>query len=568
MKRNMKNKFLLLASAFLLLSSCNLFSSHSEGNESINSQSVSDADIIDSTGYTSEADRSEDTSEDNSDITEETYEKDEENFYILDEDDLYTPLSKDGKSQIEYSSFVDEKSLSLRMFEQGNEIPLSDVLTNASQRYSPNQYTRVNNSVGIIRKRGEIDLLIQTNFSIDKGVVVRPTAKGILPEIDIKKRTFKIHIKECGQYTIEFRMNRTLHLFVDDIDEYNSIDKNNYIYFAPGIHNKDNDSRIDSSNNIRLYSNQKVFIDYGAIIEGSFISDNCSNITLIGGGIISGKNFSRDASLGTKQIPYDFNYCTDVTIEGLTTLDPAGWTYNMYFCNRVTLKNLKIISSRANGDGISIQSCQSVDVSDCFVRSWDDSLVVKNYNDWSNPNIEGETRDITFTNCLLWTDLAQSMEVGFETIGQVMEGIHFKDITVLHNYHKPAISIHNGNNADIRDVTYENIIIEDASMGKGDGKDILIEISCEFSNTWSTAHKTTSLGSIKGVSIKDVQVLSGRDNLRICIRGSKDSRTAYKDSIHTVEDVHISSLFIKGEKITENYPYLATNEYVSTLLID
>ena len=104
------------------------------------------------------------------------------------------------------------------------------------------------------------------------------------------------------------------------------------------------------------------------------------------------------------------------------------------------------------------------------------------------------------------------MEVGFETVGKIMEDITFKDITVLHNYHKAPISIHNGNNADINNVKFINITIEDAAMGQGDGNKYLVDFSTEFSATWSSQHTTTSLGSISDILIENVLVLNAIDD--------------------------------------------------------
>ena len=309
---------------------------------------------------------------------------------------------------------------------------------------------------------------------------------------------------------------------------------------------------INSSNTITLNNNDFVYIDRGAIVEGKFLCNNKSNVRIVGEGVVSGATFTRSVNQGKALIPYDFNYCNNIAIEGIVTLDPAGWCYNMYFCNDLTIDNVKIITSRANGDGISIQSCNNVKVTNSFVRSWDDSLVVKNYPMWSNRDNEGSSSNILFDNCVIWTDLAQSMEIGYETIGEIMKDITFSNITILHNYHKACISIHNGNNANIENVHYKNIIIEDASMGKGDGRNVLIEITTEFSSTWSTNHKTTSLGSINDVLIEDVYCYNANNPL-ISLRGSIDGRSGYSKDIHYVSNITFKNVYINDELLSNNY---------------
>lgn len=56
------------------------------------------------------------------------------------------------------------------------------------------------------------------------------------------------------------------------------------------------------------------------------------------------------------------------------------------------------------------------------------------------------------------------MEVGYETDGEYIRDITFENITVLHNFHKPVISIHNADDAKINGVTFRNITVEDAQM--------------------------------------------------------------------------------------------------------
>lgn len=449
-------------------------------------------------------------------------------------------------------SYPDEYTYTnYHLYADGKEIPIFNCKTNFSNTWNADAPQRMNNGVAIFQLEGTVKLKLVTDFKINEICNISPREESIPYRIQEKQVEFVI--SNPGQYTIELSNSRTLHLFVNGLNQYESYrNDSNVIYFGPGIHNHENDSRIDGNNCINLSSNTTVFIDEGAIIEGGFRANYKSNITLCGYGIVSGAKFKRSASTGEVFVPYDFNNCDSIKFYGISTLDPAGWCYNFYFSKNIDINNIKIISSRSNGDGISIQSCQNVTCSSSFVRSWDDALVVKNYPLWSDRNIEGTTKNVHFKDCIIWNDLAQSMEIGYETVGQVMEDISFEDITVIHNFHKAVISIHNGNNANIKNVKFKNIIVEDASMGKGDGKNVLIELTCEFSSTWSSQHKITSLGSIDGVTIENVIVLSAKNPL-ISIRGSIDKRPEYQNSTHYISNVTIRNLMIEGQKIDKAY---------------
>lgn len=463
--------------------------------------------------------------------------------------------SEEIKGSIDYGEFddLDYLSSSMKLYFEDEEIPVYNCKTNFSHTWNADAPQRMNNGVAILSLDGKVTLKLTVNFDLHNKCTIRPLDKKITPVFDKTGNSVSFTISEVGQYTIEMSNDRTLHLFVTECgayDEYKELD--NVIYFGPGVHNKNNSEYIGKDNLIKPNSNTVIYIDAGAIVEAGIYAYGKDNITVVGEGIISGACFDRSASKNTRLIPYEFDFCKNIKFLGVSTLDPAGWCYNLFFCNNVLLDNIKIISSRSNGDGVSVQSCQNVECKNSFVRSWDDSLVVKNYPRWDNKDVEGITRNIKFSNCILWTDLAQSMETGYETVGEIMENIVFEDITVLHNYHKAPISIHNANNANVKNVVFRNITIEDARMGKGDGRNVLIEITTEFSSTWSNGHKKTSLGSVDGVLIENVNVYNANNPL-VTIRGSIDARSEYSDEIHYVSNVTIKNVIINGVKLSDDY---------------
>ena len=542
---------IILAMLFSLISCDN----YHESDSSFPSESESIISESESLSESNESSYSEEIKE---------YVKDENGFYILEEDYFINDSIDDGKSEskIRFSDFISEEYeyKQMKLFVGDKQIPLYNCKTNMSQTWHALAPSRMNNSVAIMELEGKVTLKLQTNFAILDQCIIRPLESNIIPTIDENRRVITFEIYSPGQYCIELRSGRTLHLFVNEYKEFEEHKKDdNLIYFKEGIHNKDNSQYINDNNMINVPSNSTIYVEYGAIIQGAFIASNKKNIKIVGGGIIDGSTFERNANKNIQTIPYEFNYCENLTFKGIATLDPAGWCYNLYFCKNVYIDNIKIISSRSNGDGVSIQSCIDVFCEDSFIRSWDDSLVVKNYPKWGNKTQQGTTKNIAFEDCILWTDLAQSMEVGFETIGKVMEDITFNNITILHNYHKAPISIHNGNNADLKNVKFTNITIEDAAMGGGDGNKYLIDFSTEFSTTWSTKHTVTELGSITNVLVDNILVIDCIDDALISIIGCVDTRKGYNNTEHYINDVTIQNLKIKDELIDESYKYLKTN---------
>lgn len=352
-----------------------------------------------------------------------------------------------------------------------------------------------------------------------RSVTVRPQSLKIRPAIDRAKNAVTFDLSRPAKLSIEFNgdVHRTLHIFAS-APESDRPDPNdaNVRYFGPGVH---------SVGNVQLADNQSAYIAGGAFVNGQLIAKNKSGVRIFGRGILNGSHRDRFRDAGCNLVLIN---CTDSTVDGIICLDPPGVSFVVNRCSNVNIRDLKYIGARANSDGISIQCCSGVTVSDCFVRGWDDNVVVKNY--------DGNSRKIRINDCILWTDLAQSMEVGFETTGDVMDDITFRNIDVVHNFHKPVMSIHNGDRASITNVRFENIRVEDARMGAGDGWNYLIDLWIGESH-WTQDRQR---GTISGVVFKNISVTGGH---------FPQSRIWGFDATHTVSNVTIENLVILGKRI-------------------
>lgn len=496
---------------------------------------------------------------------ERNFVKDEEGYYILPSDFLKEGRKEDGlkESVVSYTDATEETAFQeYRVYLNQKQVAPYKVKVDTSHTFKAIGNAREDNAMLSFRLKGYVKVTVQLKHPLYRNPTVRPLSAGIVTEMDKEYRTLSFYVHECGQYTVEFNdyMTKTLHLFVDDyVEGEEDIYKNDssVLYFGKGIHDHRNDDRIPSDNIIRLTNQKKtVYLEEGAIVRASFFAYSLENVKILGHGIVDGSVFVRNATTGERQIPIDFQYCKNVFLQGVIFTDPAGWCLNFYFLDTALVDNVKIITSRANGDGISVQSSKNVEVKNCFVRTFDDTLVVKNYPKYGNYSLEGATDNIYFHDCILITDLAQSMEIGYETIGEIMKDIRFENITVLHAYHHAVFSIHNANNANIKGVSYKNITVEDAAMGEGDGNGKLLEFNVKHSSTWSDNWKTTTLGSVLGVSMENIKVEGREGDMRI--EGSLDERD---HTTHPVNDVQILDFSLNGRKVDVSSFSLGT--YVS-----
>lgn len=392
---------------------------------------------------------------------------------------------------------------------------------------------------------------VTVNITVDEDVtdaVVRPLAYGIEPQVAGRTITFTLDYPQ--NYTIEYngKTERAIHLFANPIEKDAPDPRNlpeDTIYIGPGVHKADA---------IPVKSGQTVYIAGGALVYGQIRAEGVEDVTIRGRGIIDGSIYPRTRA-AEFTIPIEFRHSKNIRIEGISFLNPAGWAISAYFVDGFYVDNVKIITARANGDGISVQSSKNVVVRNSFVRTWDDSLVVKNYD-------RGSTADVLFENMILWTDLAQSMEIGYETYGERMERIEFREITVLHAMHKPVISIHNADDALIRDIAFRNITVEDAQV-VGDNRtathdNFLIDFTIQYNQEWTRSAGVR--GQIQNVTVDNVLVLSGRDDYVTRIMGSGPE--------HRVSDVTLRNITYQGEAMrTAEDLRLSINEHTRNINI-
>ncbi len=431
---------------------------------------------------------------------------------------LASSLSEAGYPVTLYSQPINlSPSETCKVWVEGQPLSVIDTAVN-HQRTWTSRPILSKTPVALFSMGGPVSVTVQFPGVTLESVTIRPLSLSITPSI--KGDTAQFILREPAAVTVEYnnQVKGALHLFAS-APETDIPDKKdpNVIYFGPGVH---------EAGLIEPQSGQTVYLAGGCVLRGYIQAGGVKNVRIMGRGIIDGSQYDRwDDTI----VPINFTESKNISIEGITILDPAAWTVNLYKCDTVTVDGIHIVAARSNSDGITTQSCRNVTVRNCFIRGWDDNLVVKGY--------DGNVKTILFENCVLWTDLAQSCEVGYETRADVMEDITFRNITVLHNFHKPVMSIHNSDNALIQNVRFENITVEDAQMGEGDGARLLIELTTTKSQ-WSKASKR---GNTRGVVFDNIKVLGGKDTSIRIFAFNKDC---------TIDDVLFKNMEILGKRIT------------------
>ncbi len=380
---------------------------------------------------------------------------------------------------------------------------------------------------------------------------VLPSAQAITPTVE--DGVVRFTITQPGQYTVVFNdsVNKALHIFANAPEpDAPDINDPNVFYIGPG------EWTMDA---IALADDQTLYLSGGAVLHAVVSVSNAKNVRICGRGLIDGSDYPAWNQPGSyARVPIDLNHATDVTVEGIGIVNANCWNVNSYSSKNVRIDNVKVISGRQNGDGFTFQSCTDHVVTNCFARTWDDSLVVKNYS--------GSTKGVAFRGVQVWTDLAQSMEIGYETdkgltLDPEISDVLFEDITVLYNFHKPVISIHNSDDAYVHDVIYRDIVVENALMQGDNGLNKeLIEMTLQNS-AWSTVKD--EFGSIDNVLIDGLTVLNTTDGK------VPASRLCGQDEAHRITNVTLRNVSILGKPITDLKTLkLSVNEYCDAITIE
>ena len=182
-----------------------------------------------------------------------------------------------------------------------------------------------------------------------------------------------------------------------------------------------------------------------------------------------------------------FIECQNVKVTDVTLHNMTCWGCFLHGCDNVSVRGLKVFNppTYANTDGIDIDSCSNVTVSDCIIDTGDDAIAIR--GDSERLKQSGKVCEyITITNCVLGsassvfrigvgTGLIRHVRVSNLVVkrgstivnfmtdyvghgGVSMEDIHFSGISAA-DIAYPIIMSEN-NHAYVRNVSIENVYAE------------------------------------------------------------------------------------------------------------
>lgn len=148
--------------------------------------------------------------------------------------------------------------------------------------------------------------------------------------------------------------------------------------------------------------------------------------------------------------------CQDVVLTDVSILDSPNWSCHLQWCRQVRVRSLVITSSLekgVNSDGLDIDGCSDVIVSDCIIRTGDDAICLKSTRQAGRSE---PCRDIIVTNCIL-SSSSCAFKIGTETHADFTR-IRVANCIIKESNRGLGIIVRDG--SLVSDVDFDNILID------------------------------------------------------------------------------------------------------------
>lgn len=161
---------------------------------------------------------------------------------------------------------------------------------------------------------------------------------------------------------------------------------------------------------------------------------DAENIALTGGGTISPGGeleIFQNGIVNSPSRPYGIHFvrCSDILVSGVTMTGSAFWMQRYFNCEKLRINGISVFNHcNLNNDGLDIDCCRDVIVSDCRIDADDDALCVK--TEGAEPS-----SDITVSNCVV-SSHASAIKLGTGSVGD------FKNIVISNCVVKPSKADH------------------------------------------------------------------------------------------------------------------------------
>jgi hypothetical protein len=301
--------------------------------------------------------------------------------------------------------------------------------------------------------QGEVKVVIKRSKAVGT-VRVLPSSARIAPKVEGNQISFVL--SEPRQIAVEVDGDwvHALQLFGNPLESNPPDPKDsNVIYFGPGIH---------EVTHLEVGDGKTLYLAAGAVLKEVLGADEPGNlhgrpaIEVLGSNItIRGRGIIDQSALPTHTRNPIMVVGKHITIEGIIFRNASTWNLPIRRSEDVTVRNVKILGSRSNSDGMDICHSRDVTVEGCYIRTLDDLVVVK------TDRGQGPAGHIVVKGCVLWNEVAHALSVGAE-LREPVDNVLFTDCDVIHDKGREwTLRVYHCDSALVSNIVFSKLRIEE-----------------------------------------------------------------------------------------------------------
>jgi polygalacturonase len=154
----------------------------------------------------------------------------------------------------------------------------------------------------------------------------------------------------------------------------------------------------------------------------------------------------------------------NILVSGLRFIGSPMWTVHLLYSENATVENLVIETyPGVHTDGIVVDSSRFVRISNDYIDTGDDGIVIKSGKDADGLRVNRPTEDVTITNCTVH-HAHGAVTIGSETSGSV-RNIVASNITAVDTENGARIKSARGRGGVVEDVRFDNWTMENVGEG-------------------------------------------------------------------------------------------------------
>ncbi len=205
--------------------------------------------------------------------------------------------------------------------------------------------------------------------------------------------------------------------------------------------------------------------NFNIFFRRAFIyAENVKNIGITGQGTINGQGQADAFKQTTWKIPdryqnrpglIRFVNCDNIKIENIKLINSAFWTLHLMASSDIVIHGISIISRTANynNDGIDIDGCENVRISNCYINSLDDAISIKATG--NHPS-----KRIMINNCLL-SSHSNAIRVGAENFAG-FEDVQFSNCHIFNSSN--GITFQNIDGFKMKRISFNGITMHEVGI--------------------------------------------------------------------------------------------------------